>query len=193
MAILVLTGCAKNNVGSADGTNTGTVADGADLNTGETSAASGDKPHSEVIYGTVGDNTGEPLEYVDGIYKITEENYINGVFEVYRDPGDYIGERIEFEGVYVSTMINSQMFYQVYRTLEIGCGDDENGHHHHAHEEQMVGFIIQYDGDKPKDNSFVHVSGKVDTISQDEGDDIVIVKADVLEVCDEPGILIYKQ
>lgn len=138
--------------------------------------------------GTAATGEGEkkPALVVEGdTYIITEDNYINGVNEIYANPEKYLGKRIEFEGEYMAEMYENEMFYQVYRTLHEHCDED----HDHANDPvKRVGFRISYDGDKPNDESFVRVSGILDTY-EDNGTNYLIIKADLLKKCEETGIV----
>ena len=131
----------------------------------------------------------EPLVLDGDTYKITEENYINGVNEIYANPDKYIGKRIVFEGEYMAEMYENEMYYQVYRTLKQHC-DEEHDHTHDS--TTRVGFRIAYDGNKPTDKTFVRVSGIVDTYEYN-GTKYLIINADELTKCEETGIVELSQ
>ncbi|MBE6709003.1 MAG: hypothetical protein E7578_07165 [Ruminococcaceae bacterium] len=122
-------------------------------------------------------------------YKITDEKYIAAVNEVYDYSADFVGKRIEFEGEYMAEMFQSEMYYQVYRKVREHCHED---HDHSTDNYKRLGFRISYEGDKPTDESFVRVSGIVETYEED-GKEYLIIKADKLEVCDEPGVVEIEQ
>ncbi len=136
----------------------------------------------------IGSDAGEkkdPLVIDGDTYIITEDNYINGVNEIYGNPDKYMGKRIEFEGEYMAEMYENEMYYQVYRTLHDHCDEE---HDHSNDSVTRVGFRISYEGDKPTDKSFVRVSGIVGTY-EDNGKNYIIINADVLEKCEETGIV----
>jgi len=173
--VIAFSGCSgnesQNGTSSTDTVSSGVVS-GTDNHT-ETTAKEESKPK-------------QSLEYKNGVYYITEENYVYGVAEIYNNFEAYAGARIEFEGVYLAEMRHNEMFYLVYREVKEKC-DDEDGHHHHSHDTTKLGFRIAYDGNKPNDNSFVRVSGYVDTYFELNGEPNVIIDADVLEVCETEG------
>ena len=122
-------------------------------------------------------------------YKITEEKFIDAVNEVYKFPDEFVGKRIEFEGEYMAELYENEMYYQVYRNVKEHCHEN---HDHSVDTAKRVGFRIKYDGDKPTDKSFVKVSGIVDKYEAD-GNEYLIIKADLLKVCEEAGIVEFEQ
>lgn len=118
----------------------------------------------------------------EDVVKIDEDNFADTVEDIYQNYELYLGRRIEFEGVYIAEMYNSEMYYQVYRNIRTECTDD----HGHGYHETKAGFRIKYEGDKPTDGSFVTVSGILETYGS--GDDVnLLINADVLEKCENAG------
>lgn len=128
------------------------------------------------------------LEVRGDTFVITEDKYLEGVREIYGNPDKYIGKRVEFEGEYIAELYVDEMYYQVYRYITVTeSHEDEDGHvHTHEAETYPIGFRIKYDGSKPNDKTFVKVSGIIEAYDSN-GEEMLLVRADILEKCETPG------
>lgn len=113
-------------------------------------------------------------------YKIPDDCFADAVNEVYTYYEDFLGGRIEIEGVYMADMYNNEMYYSVYRMEHVHCHED---HDHSSDPTTKVGFRISYDGNKPMDKAYVKVSGILETYEL-EGSTYLIINADTLTECD---------
>lgn len=133
------------------------------------------------------------LEEKDGVYIVTEEDFLNGVREIQLNPDKYNGKKVQVEGEYIAELYDSEMYYQVYRNVIVTESHKENGHvHTHKSEATPIGFRFTYDGNKPTGGSFVRLIGTLEKY-ENNGETMLIVRADSVEVLPEGGKVYLNQ
>ncbi len=89
-------------------------------------------------------------------FDITEKLYVTSINEVYTNTPDYLGKVIRIEGMYSAESVGANTYYYVYRTGPGCCGNDGS----------MCGFEFIWDGEMPKENDWIRVTGVLEEYSE---------------------------
>lgn len=116
------------------------------------------------------------------IIDITEKMYVAYINEIYVNTDDYLGKTLRIEGMYTASDYEGTTYYYVYRVGPGCCGNDGS----------MCGFEFTYDGEMPKDNDWVRVTGTLESY-EEGGFNYLTIKADCVEVLPERGAEVVSQ
>lgn len=117
---------------------------------------------------------------------ITDDLYELWINQIYMDPKEYEGATIRLEGMYTNyySKAENKNMNMVYRVVSGGAMLD--GHTHddddeHILQDDMYGFVFDYDGDMPKDNDWIEVEGILE-IYESNGEKYLKLKASSVAV-----------
>ena len=115
-------------------------------------------------------------EQTGDVINITEKMFVTYVNEIYTNTRDYIGRTIKLEGMYAVEATESSSYYYVYRVGPGCCGNDGS----------MCGFEFTYNGDMPKDNDWIEVTGALRSY-EENGKVYLTLDANSVKVLDVRG------
>lgn len=112
------------------------------------------------------------------VINITEKMYVTWINEIYTNATDYVGQTVTLEGMYSTYTEESTdtVYHYVYRVGPGCCGNDGS----------MCGFEFTYDGEMPKENDWIKLTGVVDVYEED-GYKYLALRAAEIEVKSERG------
>lgn len=114
----------------------------------------------------------------DGIFVIREKMFITQINDIYLNPDEYKDKTIQLEGIFDAYEDPEDSKYNKYYIIRYGpgcCGNDG-----------VAGFQILFDGDKPKPNDWIEVTGELQMVVED-GSEYVALKVNSLKVLTERG------
>jgi len=106
---------------------------------------------------------------------IKEKYYITQLNQIYSKKEEYIGKTISLEGLFHIDYINGSAYCMVYRNTPGCCGNDG-----------IAGFDVVFDGQKPKDGSWVSVTGKLEEVTH-ENKKYLQLRLTNIEIKNKPG------
>ncbi|KUO72494.1 MAG: hypothetical protein APF77_11960 [Clostridia bacterium BRH_c25] len=143
-----------------------------------------------VMFGCAGKNDGVPAESAireqnapaaveealeEEIVEIKEKMFITQINDIYLNPDDYMGKKIKLEGFHTIVEVDGETVHGVIRNGPGCCGNDG-----------VAGFEFVWDGEYPKDNDWLSVTGYLEIVNED-GIDYMHLNATELEVLAERG------
>jgi uncharacterized membrane protein YcgQ (UPF0703/DUF1980 family) len=112
------------------------------------------------------------------VVEISEKMFIAQCNDVYLNPDDYQGKAIKLEGIY-SSYVDSKSGNAYHYVMRYGpgcCGNDGS-----------AGFEFLYDGEMPKPDDWIEVTGTVEKVTEDDMEYIVL-RASKVTVLDVRGV-----
>jgi len=111
----------------------------------------------------------------EDIVEIKEKMFIAQINDIYLNPDDYKGKKIRLEGFHDIVEADGETVHGVIRNGPGCCGNDG-----------VAGFEFVWDGEYPKENEWLRVTGYIEIINED-GYDYLYLKATEVEVLEERG------
>lgn len=108
----------------------------------------------------------------DKVFKIKEKMFIAQCNDIYLNPDDYLGQTIQIEGfcdIYTDPDTD-ETYYGVIRNGPGCCGNDG-----------AAGFRFTYDGEYPKNNDWLEVTGKLENVDMGSYSTLLI-RADTVNI-----------
>jgi putative membrane protein len=93
------------------------------------------------------------------VVELTEDMYVTYINEIYTNAEDYLGRTIRLQGMFASAYdeASDSTYTYVYRVGPGCCGNDGS----------MCGFEFSWDGEMPKTDDWIEVTGTLDEYEQD--------------------------
>ena len=114
------------------------------------------------------------------VLNITEENFLTLVPGIYEDSASYIGRTIKLEGICTVAEHRLHSHYYIYRNAAVY--DSNHGHSHN----QKLGFEFSYNGDMPKNNDWVEVTGTLGSRIEN-GNTYLVIEASSVKILNTRG------
>lgn len=111
----------------------------------------------------------------DGILHIREDYFVAQSNDIYLNIKNYLGTRIQLEGLFKAVMKDGKVYHYVIR-YGPGCCEYDS----------TCGFEVSYGGEYPYENDWVSVTGTLDQY-QEDGRDYIVLRADTLKALSERG------
>lgn len=114
----------------------------------------------------------------DDVFVIREKMFITQINDIYLNPDEYKDKTIRLEGIFDAYEDPEDSKYNKYYVIRYGpgcCGNDG-----------VAGFQILFNGDKPKPNDWIEVTGELQMVVED-GSEYVALKVNDLKVLTERG------
>ena len=94
-----------------------------------------------------------------GVVEVTEDMFVTFVNEIYTNSEDYLGRTIRLQGMFASAYDepSGSTYSYVYRVGPGCCANDGS----------MCGFEFSWDGEMPKTDEWIEVTGTLDEYEQD--------------------------
>jgi hypothetical protein len=114
----------------------------------------------------------------DDLLVVGDKMFVGQMNDIYLNPDDYLGRKIRYEGFFTwfDNEETGQRYYCLVRNGPGCCGYDS-----------LVGFEVDWAGEKPEDDDWCEVEGAIDTYEED-GLDYIVIRADSLEVLPYRGV-----
>jgi uncharacterized membrane protein YcgQ (UPF0703/DUF1980 family) len=111
------------------------------------------------------------------VVDINDKVFVSQVNDIYLNAGDYLGKTLHYEGIFnEETLEETGNTYQYVIRYGPGCcGTDLN-----------PGFEVFWDGEQPKPNDWVEVTGVLG-LYEEKGENYLCIKVQSLEVKEERG------
>lgn len=109
-------------------------------------------------------------------YDISEKLYVTSINDIYTNTEDYLGKVLRLEGMYTAESYGANIYYYVYRTGPGCCGNDG----------AMCGFEFIWNGEMPKDNDWIRVTGELEEYYEGK-DKYLHIICSSLEILDVRG------
>lgn len=116
----------------------------------------------------------------DSVIEIPEDYFLTQVNDIYTNAEDYLGRTLKYQGIFEKSTYgegdNQEQIMYVFRNSPGCCGNDGT-----------AGFEVLWDGDIPKQESWVEVEGVLQTYEDTDGNKFLQLKVDSLNVLKERG------
>lgn len=116
----------------------------------------------------------------DSVIEIPEDYFLTQVNDIYTNAEDYLGRTLKYQGIFEKSTYgegdNQEQIMYVFRNSPGCCGNDGT-----------AGFEVLWDGDMPKQESWVEVEGVLQSYEDADGNKFLQLKVDSLNVLKECG------